>query len=131
MYADGENWLTFYDPDFTPIFEPSFTDPDLEELANTLCGDDVFCRYDIATTGRAEIGMSTQQGGQEFEELIELSKQSMFYAKFALVTFMSFYKQLYVTLLVNMVLAWRKMFVHVEKVTREIFVMTLVRMDNQ
>ena len=87
-YAYGENWLTFYDPDFIPIFELSFTDPDLEELANTLCGDDVFCLYDIAATGRAEIGMSTLQGGQEFEELIELSKQSMFYAKFILITFM-------------------------------------------
>ena len=38
-----------------------------------ICGDDEYCKFDIAATGRVEIGEATIQTEQEFEELI-LSK---------------------------------------------------------
>ena len=37
------------------------------------CGDDVFCLYDVATTGRMDIGLSTLNGSQDFDELVKLS----------------------------------------------------------
>ena len=37
------------------------------------CGGDVFCLYDVATTGRMDIGLSTLNGSQDFDELVKLS----------------------------------------------------------
>ena len=37
------------------------------------CGEDVFCLFDVATTGRMDIGLSTLNGSQNFEELVNLS----------------------------------------------------------
>ena len=75
-YKFGQDWSTFYFPDFTPVYEPSFVDSVLEEKANEICGDDLFCKFDIAATGRVEIGEATYQGGQDFEQLVNLSKPS-------------------------------------------------------
>ena len=50
-----------------------FDSPNLEDQASELCGGDTFCLYDIAATGRVEIGLSTLQGSQEFESILELS----------------------------------------------------------
>ena len=75
-YKFGQDWSTFYFPDFTPVYEPSFVDPVLEDKANEICGDDLFCKFDIAATGRVEIGEATYQGGQDFEQLVNLSKPS-------------------------------------------------------
>ena len=36
----------------------------------------MFCKFDIAATGRVEIGETTYQGGQDFEQLVNLSKPS-------------------------------------------------------
>ena len=77
-YHSGQSWSTFYCPDFTPVFEPPFDDPALEDKANEICGDDVFCKFDIAATGRVEIGETTYQGGQDFQQLVNLSKPSTF-----------------------------------------------------
>ena len=75
-YKFGQDWSTFYFPDFIPVYEPSFVDPVLEDKANKICGDDLFCKFDIAATGRVEIGEATYQGGQDFEQLVNLSKPS-------------------------------------------------------
>ena len=69
-YGEGEDWSTFYKPDFVPFFEPVFSDPLLEDQANTICGDDSFCLYDIAATGRTDIGISTFQANLELERII-------------------------------------------------------------
>lgn len=60
----------YYKPDFVPFFEPVFSDPLLEEQANSICGDDSFCRYDIAATGRTDIGISTFEANLELERII-------------------------------------------------------------
>ena len=72
-YKQNFNWETYYDPNFEPLFEPDFLNATLEQQATEACGDDVFCLFDIATTGRMDIGLSTLNGSQNFDELVELS----------------------------------------------------------
>ena len=73
FYNDVQNWFTFYRPHYTPLFGAVFTSPELEEKAKKLCKNDSFCLYDIAATGRVELGMTTLRGSEDFEELVELS----------------------------------------------------------
>ena len=73
-YRDGEDWSTFYDPMFLPAFEASFSDPALEAEANSVCGDDTACLFDIASTGNVEIGMATMQGSMEIQRLNNISQ---------------------------------------------------------
>ena len=75
-YKFGQAWSTFYFPDFIPVYESQFDDSAFEDKANKICGDDVFCKFDMAATGRVEIGEATYQGGQDFEQLVNLSKPS-------------------------------------------------------
>ena len=72
-YKQNFGWETYYDPNFEPIFEPTFSDTALEQQAMESCGDDVFCLFDVATTGRMDIGLSTLNGSRDFEELVNLS----------------------------------------------------------
>ena len=55
VYQPDKNWDTFYDPYFTPSYQPPFTSPDLETRAREICGDDRFCLFDIAATGMSEL----------------------------------------------------------------------------
>ena len=71
-YQPGETWATFYDPFFQPTYEPKFATPELEAEAKELCGDDIFCLFDVAATGSMEIGLSTLRGGEEIEEITEV-----------------------------------------------------------
>ena len=73
-YPFGKDWSSYYFPEFVPIYEPTFSDSNLETLANSICQGDPFCLYDIATTQNTAIGQTTQQGGQDLEALIELSQ---------------------------------------------------------
>ncbi len=75
-YGIGESFGGFFDPGYTPAFGAVFSDPALEAQAQAVCGDDQFCMYDIATTGRIEIGQSTAMAGQQFEEMVMLSQPS-------------------------------------------------------
>ena len=75
-YSFTETWRTYYDPSFTPVYEPIFNDATLEEKANEICGNDEFCKFDIAATGRTEIGEATYNGGRDFERLVNMSKPS-------------------------------------------------------
>ena len=77
-YQFGESWSTFYFPSFIPTYEPSFSDPSLKQKADEICGDDDFCKFDIAATGIVEIGEATNQAVQEVEQLINLSRPSKF-----------------------------------------------------
>jgi len=54
---------------YTPAFEPTFSNPELEEQANEVCGGDSLCLFDIAATGDVDIGSSTVQSVQEQETL--------------------------------------------------------------
>ena len=69
----GDNWATFYDPYFVPFFKPVFTDPLLEMQANDLCDGDEFCLFDIAATRSTAIGLSTLEGSQNYEEIVQFS----------------------------------------------------------
>lgn len=71
-YQPGENWATYYDPFFIPIYTAAFSDPELESQANDLCGNNQQCLFDVAATGLVELGLSTLARGQEFEEILRL-----------------------------------------------------------
>ena len=75
-YRTDENWTDFFAPEFSAVLEPSFANPELESQAYSLCNGDQFCLFDIAATGRIDVGMSTQIGGQDLEEIIEISAPS-------------------------------------------------------
>ena len=75
-YRPGDSWSEFYDPAFVPVYEPVFNDSTLENEAKSVCGDDVFCLFDIATTKRVDIGASTMEDSQGFDNIVELSKPS-------------------------------------------------------
>ena len=76
-YRPGESWVTYYNPFFVPVFQPVFTDPDLMQQANTLCGDDLECLFDVAATDTLEIGRSTMDTGREIQEELEFQVPSM------------------------------------------------------
>uniref|UniRef100_A0A1X7V5I7 EGF-like domain-containing protein n=1 Tax=Amphimedon queenslandica TaxID=400682 RepID=A0A1X7V5I7_AMPQE len=73
-YSFSKTLETYYDPSYTPTYEAVFTDPSLEQEAIRICGNDEFCKFDIAATGRVEIGEATFNGGQAIEQLVNLSK---------------------------------------------------------
>ena len=75
-YPFTKNWKSFYYPSFSPIYTISFSNSTLEKKAKEICGDDEFCLFDIAATGRVEVGEATFTDGQDFELLINLSKPS-------------------------------------------------------
>ena len=75
-YSIGESWETYHDDNFSPSYELVFVNPSLESRAMNVCDDDQFCLYDIATTGRLEIGMSTLDGSRSFNEIVQLSYAS-------------------------------------------------------
>ena len=75
-YPFTKDWKFFYYPSFSPIYTISFFNSMLEEKAKKICRDDEFCLFDIAATGRIEVGKATFTGGQDFELLIKLSKPS-------------------------------------------------------
>lgn len=81
-YQPGESWVTFYDPYFVPVYRPVFSSTQLEQQANTLCGDDTECLFDIAATGRVEIGQVAVESGRQFEEILQLQIPSMYYVYF-------------------------------------------------
>ena len=72
-YKDSENFSTFYDPDFIPSFYPSFGDPELERQANEMCKGIFTCLFDVAATGRLEMGMSALQAKKEEMTIANLS----------------------------------------------------------
>ena len=76
-YQPGESWATYYDPYFVPHYAPTFSDSSLEAEADALCGGDLFCLFDVAATGSMDIGLSTLEGGQEFERIMQFSIPGM------------------------------------------------------
>ena len=77
-YSFGENWNTYYDRNFIPSYGPVFLNPSLETEAIKACNNDTFCLYDIAVTGRMDIGLSTLDGSRSFDEMVQLSYPSMY-----------------------------------------------------
>ncbi len=73
-----ESFDVFRDPSFMPAFEPVFDDPELEQRANEVCGDDEFCLFDIAATRNEDIGMATMMDVGEFDNLVDLAEPSKY-----------------------------------------------------
>ncbi len=46
-------------------------------MAREICKGDSFCLFDIAATGRIEIGMATMQGVKMVNTIEEMTKPSM------------------------------------------------------
>ena len=77
-YKDNKGWNDFYDYGFMPEFSPTFDDPELEEQAKELCGDVSACLFDVAATGRLDIGMSALSAKEDQKIVQELSVPSQF-----------------------------------------------------
>ena len=75
-YSGDEDLSTYHFPDFEPAYEITFNDSALEEAANEICGSDVFCRFDIATTENTMVGLSTLIGNEEYEQIVNNSQPS-------------------------------------------------------
>ena len=78
MYEEslGESWADFYDPDYMPAFAPTFNDSSLEEEAISICGDSLFCLFDIAATKSLGIGATTAADNVEYEIVVNMSQPS-------------------------------------------------------
>ena len=70
----GQNWESFYDPDYVPLLSFNTNDP----VLGSVCDNDMFCMFDVASTGNTEIGLSTLNSSKEYEVLLELSYPSMY-----------------------------------------------------
>ena len=77
-YRPGDSWMTYYFPDFVPMFAPTFTDTSLEDEARNVCGDDTFCLFDIAATKRVEIGAATMEGQEMLNTIMNMSRLSKY-----------------------------------------------------
>ena len=55
------------------MYEPQFTDANLQMEALEVCGDDSFCLFDVAVTERMEVGLSTLAASQELAEIVQVS----------------------------------------------------------
>ena len=75
-YKDTESWNHFYDYDFTPVFSPTFVDPEFERQAKEMCGDVSACLFDAAATGRLDIGMSALLAEEDQKIVQELAVPS-------------------------------------------------------
>ena len=49
-----------------------FSSAELEQEATELCGEDHQCLFDVAATGRSDIGLSTLTSGNMLDEIIQL-----------------------------------------------------------
>ncbi len=60
-YGLNGDFDSYFDLNFVPAFEPVFTDPELEQQAQSICGNNKLCIFDIAATGDVNIGSSTMK----------------------------------------------------------------------
>ena len=77
-YKDDMGFSDFHDPNFKPTFNPTFTDPELEAQATDLCSGNTACLFDVAATGRLEIGNSAISARKEQDIIADLAVPSKF-----------------------------------------------------
>ena len=75
-YKGDKGWSDFYDYGFVPVFSPTFNDSELERQAKEMCGDVSACLFDVAATGRLDIGMSALSAEEEQKIVQELAVPS-------------------------------------------------------
>ena len=72
-YGEGKSWEDYYDPNYKPTYDITFSDPKIEAAAIANCKGDKFCLFDIAATGNIDVGMSTLQGSEDYETILQNS----------------------------------------------------------
>ncbi|XP_035686712.1 mucin-like protein [Branchiostoma floridae] len=72
QYKPGEDSSNSTSAGFIPKFtdELDFGDPDLEEEAREVCGNDTSCLFDVAETGDIEVGRLAEAEEQNFENSV-------------------------------------------------------------
>ena len=68
-----QSWESFYDPYFRPVF----TIAENNQFLESICGNNTFCLYDYTVTGSTEIALSTLNGSNLYDEIIQLSYPGM------------------------------------------------------
>ena len=64
-----QSWEVFYDP----FFQPLFTIIENNAFLQQICGNNTFCLYDLTVTGNTEISLSTLNGSNTYDEIVQLS----------------------------------------------------------
>lgn len=72
----GAGFADFFDPSFIPLFEISFSDPELEQNATLLCGGDQQCLFDAAATGRLDVGLGTLSASMRLDTINNITVPS-------------------------------------------------------
>ena len=75
-YKDTLKWSDFHYPEFIPTFDPKFMDPELETQATELCNGNKACLFDVAATGRLDMGNSALLAKEEQNIIASLSVPS-------------------------------------------------------
>ena len=77
-YHGGKSYESFVDYGFTPVFLDEtnlhFSNLRLEREANSVCGKNKECLFDVAVTGKVNIGKATLESLSELEKRRNQSK---------------------------------------------------------
>ncbi|XP_078588078.1 mucin-like protein [Branchiostoma floridae x Branchiostoma japonicum] len=67
FYYGDQNYADFHnqDPSYRPIFATTFDDPELEQEALGVCGDDRECLFDASVTRNVTIGKATMEAKEQ------------------------------------------------------------------
>ena len=75
-YPPSAGFEFYYYPGYTPLFEAVFSNSTLQEEAEEICGSDDRCLFDIAVTGRIEIGICSIEQVEFIDNVTHLSLPS-------------------------------------------------------
>ena len=65
-----EEWDELNDPSFVPVFQPKFTSSELNATATTVCRGEEECLFDVAASGRLEVGLATLEFVKEYNKFL-------------------------------------------------------------
>jgi len=65
-----EEWDELNDPSFVPVFQPKFTSSELNATATTVCSGEEECLFDVAASGRLEVGLATLEFVKEYKKFL-------------------------------------------------------------
>lgn len=72
-YDSDNSWSDFYSPSFEPTFLEDIDSP----IADEVCGNDPFCRFDIIVSGRTDIATTTLESSTNVDLVAQLSLPGM------------------------------------------------------
>ena len=81
-YRGGKDYDDYVDPGFTPVFledvESIFSNSNLQKEIKRICGDNIQCTFDIAVSGKTNIGQVTLNSINNLKE----RKRNLLISKF-------------------------------------------------